>query len=73
MKKKKDNNLILVKSGNRKNYFTSVSRASAFLGIGAPSVSWAIVHKNVLKNNAGDDVTIDMVDGSDVPYKLINN
>lgn len=71
-KAKTDNNLILVTSGDRKNYFTSATRAGKFLGLAAQSVSWAIVHRNVLVNNAGENVTIELVDGSEVPYKYIN-
>lgn len=73
MKKKNDNNLLLVKSGNRKHYFTSISRVANFLNINPSSVAWAIGHRNVLKNNKDEDVTIEIVDGSDIPYKLINN
>ena len=73
MSKKKDNNLILVNSGKEKYYFTSLSRTGRFLNILPASVSWAIAHRNVLKNNRDEDVTIEIIDGSEIPYKYINN
>lgn len=71
--KKKDNNLILVSIGKKKYYFTSSTRAGKFLGLQGSSVNWAIVHRNILKSNKGEDITIEIVDGSEVPYKYINN
>lgn len=71
--KKKDNNLILVNVGRIKHYFTSSTRAGNYLGLQGSSVNWAIVHRNTLKSNKGEDITIEVVDGSDVPYKYINN
>jgi len=73
MKRKKNNNLILVNVGEEKHYFTSANRVGKFLGIQANSVSWAVMHQNVLVNNRGDNVTVQIVDGSEIPYKLINN
>lgn len=73
IKPKKDNNLILVNVGKKKYYFTSTNRAGGFLGLQANSVNWAILHKNVLTNNRDEKVTIEVIDGSEIPYKLINN
>jgi hypothetical protein len=73
MKTKKDNNLVLVNVGNKKYYFTSLTRAGRFLGLQSSSISWAIAHRNELTNNAGEKVTITLVDGSDIQYKYINN
>lgn len=73
MKTKKDNNLILVNVGNKKHYFTSLTRAGRFLGMQSSSISWAIAHRNELVNNAGETVTIEIIDGSEIPYKYINN
>lgn len=73
MKRKKNNNLILVNVGKKKRYFTSANRAGDFLGIGNNSVMWAIMHHNELVNNSGEKVTIELIDGSEIPYKLINN
>ena len=73
MAKKRDNNLILVNVGNKKHYFTSACKAGALLGLQGSSISWAILHRNELTNNAGETVTIEIVDGSEIPYKLINN
>lgn len=73
MKRKKSNKLILVNVADRKYYFTSANRAGIFLGLQANSVTWAIAHESVLTNNRDETVTIEMVDGSDIPYKYINN
>ena len=74
MRKKKDNNLILINYGTeRKLYYTSMGRASVKLGLSVPSVKWAIDHHNVTYSNNDEEVTIEIVDGSDVPYKYINN
>lgn len=72
-RKKNDNNLICVNAGNEKHYFTSTSRAGTFLGLAAGSIQWAINHKNVLINNKDEEVTIEIVDGSEIKYKYINN
>ncbi len=73
MKQKTNNNLILVKSGNEKHYFTSTNRAGKFLGLQANSINWAIVHGNILFNNKDEEVTVNLIDGSEIPYKYINN
>ncbi len=73
MKRKKNNNLILVNVGMTKHYFTSANRAGDYLGLGNNSIMWAIMHHNELSNNKGDIITVEIVDGSDVPYKYINN
>lgn len=74
MKRKKNNNLILVNVGtDEKHYFTSANRAGQFLGIQPNSVNWAIVHGNTLINNNDKKVTIELIDGSEIPYKYINN
>lgn len=73
MKRKKNNNLICLNIGKRKLYYTSSNRAGQYLGLKGASISWAITHCNILKTNEGEDVTITIVDGSDIPYKYINN
>lgn len=73
MRKKRNNNLVLVNVGNKKYYFTSLNRAGIYLNLAAQSVKWAIDHQNVLYNNANEKVTIDLIDGGEIPYKLINN
>lgn len=73
MKKKKDNNLICVNVAGKPHYFTSPNYAGYFLGIAQCSVVWAINHKNNLTNYNGETVTIYIVDGSEIPYKYINN
>lgn len=71
-RKKNDNNLICVNAGNEKHYFTSTSRAGTFLGLAAGSIQWAIDHKNVLINNKDEEVTIELIDGSNILWKDIN-
>lgn len=77
MRKKENNKLVLVTIGNgekhRLYYYTSTSRAGRKLGIQACSVNWAIVHKNILYTCEGEPVTIEIIDGSEIPYKMINN
>lgn len=71
--KKRNNNLICIDVEGEKQYYTSASRAGKVLGLANCSVNWAIVHENTLVNNDGKKVRISMIDGSDVPYKYINN
>lgn len=73
MKTKENNNLILITENNKKIYFTSSHRAGNYLGVQGNSVNWAIVHNNKLKNKNNEEVKIELVDGSEIPYKLINN
>lgn len=70
---KKDNNLVLVNVGDKKHYFTSMNKAGLFLGLATASVKWAVDHKNEIINNNDEIVTIDVIDGSEIPYKYINN
>lgn len=74
MEKKFDNNLITIsyKNGNRL-YFTSMSRAALKLGISTASVKWALEHGNRLIDSEDEVFTIKFTDGSEIPYKLINN
>lgn len=73
MKRKTSNNLILVNIGEDKYYFTSANRAGNLLGIQPNSVNWAIKHHNKLISNDDRIVTIELIDGSEIPYKYINN
>lgn len=74
MARKINNNLILVSYINGdKQYYTSMSKAGLKLALAVPSVKWAIDHGNVLTDVEGKKFTIGIVDGSEVPYKLINN
>lgn len=74
MRRKKNNNLILVNIGkDKKLYFTSKNRASMKLGLAIASIDWAIKHKNITRSNNDEDVTIEIIDGSEIPYKYINN
>ena len=71
--KKKDNNLILMNIGDKKYYYTSMNRAGAKIGLQAASILWAIHHGNELMDDDGNKITVEIVDGSEIPYKLINN
>ena len=73
MKLKKDNNLIKMNYGDDVYYFTSSTRAGLAVGLASASVLWAIRHNNELESYDGKKITFKIVDGSDVPYGLINN
>ena len=73
-KQKKDNNLICITIGNKeKRYFTSTNKASYYVGVAPCSIKWAIDHHSVSKTGDGKDIVIELVDGSEVQYKYINN
>lgn len=74
MARKTNNNLVLVSYINGdKKYYTSMSKAGLNLALAFPSVKWAVEHGNVLTDVEGKKFTIGIVDGSEIPYKLINN
>lgn len=73
MEVKKDNNLIRMNYGEDIYYFTSATRAGLAVGLASASVLWALRHKNELESYDGKKITFEIVDGSDVPYGLINN
>lgn len=73
MKVKRDNNLIKMTYGEDIYFFTSATRAGLAVGLASASVLWALRHKNQLKSFDGKNITFEIVDGSDVPYGLINN
>lgn len=74
MRRKENNNLVSINYSNGNAiYYTSMNRAALKLGIATASVKWAVEHGNVLTDYEGKVFTIGIVDGSDVPYKLINN
>lgn len=74
MRRKNNNNLISINySDGNVLYYTSMTRAAVKLGIAAASVKWAIEHGNVLTDYEDRELTISVVDGSKVPYELINN
>lgn len=74
MRKKQNNNLVAINynDGNML-YFTSTNRVAMKLGIAPASVKWAIEHRNVLTDVEGKVFTIGIIDGSEIPYKYINN
>lgn len=74
MRKKQNNNLIAVRYDNgRTDYYTSLNRIAIKLALAPASIKWAIEHNNVLTDVEGKILTVGIVDGSEVPYKLINN
>ena len=74
MKRKQNNNLVMIDYGKgNRIYYTSMNRAACKLGIASASVKWAVEHNNVLADYEGRSFSIGIVDGSEVPYKLINN
>lgn len=73
MQKKRDNNLVCINIGTEKYYYTSARKAGLYLGLQSASVLWAIRHRNKLITNDDRIATITLEDGSDIPYKYINN
>lgn len=73
MKRKKDNNLVCVSLDGAPHYFTSVTRAGKFVGLAGCSVNWALTHKNELYTEDGKSIEFSIIDGSEIPYKYINN
>ena len=73
MKRKTDNNLIVVDFNGEKHYYTSPTKAGWKVCLAPASVKWAIEHNNVLCTCDGRNFRIYLEDGSDIPYKYINN
>jgi hypothetical protein len=74
MAKKKDNNLVEIRfEDGESRYFTSCSKAGLNVGLVVASVQWAVNHGNVLTTVNDRKFTIHLVDGSEIPYKYINN
>lgn len=75
MKEKKNNKLIYINIVGRESnlYFTSANRAGMRLKLQPNSVNWAIKHQNKLITENDEVCTIELVDGSEIPYKYINN
>lgn len=74
MRKKENNNLIMVDYGKgKREYYTSYTRIGMKLGLAAQSVKWASLHNNVITTCNNENITISIVDGSEIPYKYINN
>lgn len=74
MRRKQNNNLVSINySTGNVFYYTSMNRAALKLGIATASVKWAVEHGNALTDYEGKVFTIGIVDGSEVPYKYINN
>lgn len=78
VKKQKTNNLIKVTKTRPDgtddiHYFTTCCKTGTFLYIAGASVQWAIDHHKTLFDEDGSKTKIEMIDGSEIPYKLINN
>jgi len=72
MKKKKDNNLVMIEfEDGRKKYYTSWNRAAMSLGIVPVSAKWAADRNNTLATESGN-CHIKLIDGGDIQYKYIN-
>lgn len=70
MKTKENNNLIKVTTKDGSFYFTSLNRTAKFLDVQILTITWAITHGNTIKKC---DAKVEIVDGSEIPYKYINN
>lgn len=74
MRKKRNNNLVAINYANgEKLYYTSYTRAGYRVGLAAASVQWACEHGNTLYDLNDKELTISLIDGSNVQYKYINN
>lgn len=74
MKRKKNNNLVVLKyEDGEKKYFTSMTRAGFVIGLANNSVKWAIDHENTIVDMNDRKLRIVLEDGSEIPYKYINN
>lgn len=72
--RKKNNNLILINyTDGEKRYYTSFNRAGLSIGLAPVSVKWALDHENVITDLSDRELTIKLVDGSNIQYKYINN
>lgn len=72
-KKKKTNDLICaIYSDGEKQYFTTTTKAAVRYGLVPASVQYSLTHdtKFVIDDRT---VTFELVDGSEIPYKYINN
>ena len=74
MRKKENNNLICVEVNNEKFYYTSMTRAANKLNVACGQVQWALLKGvNPTLPDGTRTAKVTLVDGSDIPYKLINN
>lgn len=74
IRRKTDNNLVLVICDNEKKYYTSYNRAAlAIGGVQAGSVKYACEKGKIIETPYNKVITVKLVDGSEIPYKLINN
>ena len=74
MAKKRNNNLVEIRfEDGEKRYFTSYGKAGLNVGLVPASVKWAVDHGNILSANDDRKFTMHLVDGSEIPYKYINN
>lgn len=69
----KNNTLVCINIGDEKRYYTTARKAGLYLGIQSTSVLYAYKKKNRLITKDDRVCTITLEDGSDVPYKYINN
>ena len=69
----KGHDLICINICGEKHYFTSATKAGMYLGVQYNSIIWAIEHKNKVITKDDRVCTITIVDGSEIPYKYINN
>lgn len=76
MTEKKDNNLIKITldCNGKEFYFTSASRAGLFIGKQKYNIMKALYDgSNRVEHSEIGPMKVELVDGSDVPYKLINS
>lgn len=73
-KEKYDNNLFMITiNGHEKHYFTSAARAADYIGIQRTLMMYNVGRGKTMRDSYGNMCEVAIVDGSDIPYKLINN
>lgn len=74
MKVKIDNNLIKITldCNGKEFYFTSSNRAGKFIFKQTYNIERALITTHRIEFTELGPVTVELVDGSEIPYKLIN-
>ena len=74
MKQRKNNDLIkLTLNGELVGYYSSTNRAAMKSGKAQASILWHLAHTGNWKKIDDEVWTVEVVDGSEIAYKYINN
>ena len=66
-------NLVLVREENDLKYFTTSYKAAKYLGVLPNKLNYALVAGKPVKVKDGRKIDVEIVDGSGILYKLIDN